>query len=207
MFPVGGYEMFLDKIKGRDVDKKKTNVFGVLFADMDQQDAKSYILNYLDFFNENSSTYIDFYIPGYTNEDLHFYTEISNTIKINGKTYYFYRYIYNTFIKDFRLDFDVNIPYTPNLLLMEYKNGNFNKAKFIEIDLDEGINSVRRAGELFDRIFEIAKDGSDVRIINNMLELDSLVDYFKTDFVDDLGIPLLTVGKKITERISKFRLN
>ncbi|EOH92235.1 hypothetical protein UAW_03220 [Enterococcus haemoperoxidus ATCC BAA-382] len=207
MFPVGGYERFLNKIKGRDADEKKTHVFGVLFADMDQLDARSYILNYLDFFNENSNIYIDFYIPGYTNKDLNYYTEIPNTIKINGKTFFFSRDLYNTFIKKFRLDFDVNIPYTPSLFLMEYKNGNFNKAKFIEIDLDEGSNSVRRAGELFDRIFEIAKDGSDVRIINNMLELNSLVDYFKTDFVNDLGIPLLTVGKKITERITKFRLN
>ncbi|GBD73920.1 hypothetical protein TEHN7126_2419 [Tetragenococcus halophilus subsp. halophilus] len=68
MYPIGTYNRFIQKIKGREGREKRTNVFGVLLADGRQSDTKSYILNYLDRFHSNSGEYIDFYIPGYFEE-------------------------------------------------------------------------------------------------------------------------------------------
>ncbi len=66
MYPIGTYDRFIQKIKGRE-GKNKPRYLGVLFCDIEQQDAKEYIINYMEVFNKSSGEYFDFYIPGYLN--------------------------------------------------------------------------------------------------------------------------------------------
>ena len=45
-------------------------VIGILIADWRQTEAREYILNYMNMFDEESGKFIDFFIPGYfTNSD------------------------------------------------------------------------------------------------------------------------------------------
>ena len=46
-------------------DEEIPITMGILVADYRQSDAREYILNYLNRFDEKSGKYIDFYLPGY----------------------------------------------------------------------------------------------------------------------------------------------
>lgn len=87
MYPLGTYDRFIQKIKGREGKDKLTNVIGVLLADVRQPDTKSYILNYLDRFHMSSGEHIDFYIPGYFEEANKFYN--TEYIGLENKKYFF----------------------------------------------------------------------------------------------------------------------
>ena len=43
---------------------------GIFVADADQREAREYILNYLNMFDQNSGKYIDFFLPGYYTDSL-----------------------------------------------------------------------------------------------------------------------------------------
>lgn len=214
MFPIGTYDRFIAKIKERE--KKRSDLIGVLFSDIRQSDTKEYILNYMDSFNLNSGKFIDFYIPGYYKEE-----EITKgheeyygfeDIIIDSKTFKFSSKEYDRAATTFSSDFDITRRYTPVLYLIEWRNGNFSKAKIIEIDLDKGQHSVRRVGELFDRIFTIAKEGpmilrnSRANSISNKLTLDELKEYFLNDFASDTGIPIIAVGQNVGNRLMRFKI-
>ncbi|GAB6990140.1 hypothetical protein JCM16418A_21900 [Paenibacillus pini] len=47
---------------------------------------REYILNYINRFNYKSNKYINFYLPGYYEEEIY---GSEQTIKINAKKYYF----------------------------------------------------------------------------------------------------------------------
>lgn len=94
----------------------------------------------------------------------------------------------------------------PVLYLIEWEQGAFEKSKIIEFDLDGGEYSVKRTVELFDFLFSCAKDKKDLFGINNRLELEKLGNYLTNELIDDLGIPLVTVVKKIGKIIMKFKI-
>jgi len=49
MYAIGTYERFITRIKGNEGEK--SDLFGVLIADIRQQETRGYILNYMDRFN------------------------------------------------------------------------------------------------------------------------------------------------------------
>lgn len=57
-----------EKLSRRILEKYDEDIpitMGILVADYRQSDAREYILNYLNRFDERSGRYIDFYLPGY----------------------------------------------------------------------------------------------------------------------------------------------
>lgn len=166
MWSIGTYERFLKRIAGEDGDAK-TNLFGVLLIDGRQREAREYVLNYMDVFNSLSSTYINFYVPGYFQESDDLYVEEKSIrMKIKGKGYYFNEDEYIKFCNKFELNFNVSFPFIPTLVLLECHGVNFSKSKKIIIELDEDI---KRAGELFTKIFNIAKQNYNLKGISYSL--------------------------------------
>lgn len=64
MNPVSTFDELCHKILQNYEDNTVVTV-GVLLADGRQDDAKQYIINYMDMFDKHSGKYIDFYLPGY----------------------------------------------------------------------------------------------------------------------------------------------
>jgi len=158
----------------KDIDIPVT--FGILIADYDQQPAREYIINYLDVFDNKSSKYIDFFIPGYTEQN---YRNDMRPIHFKRK-FYFSRSIFLEFIEQLEKHFEINCSYNPMLILMELHNNDIINTKKVIIDLDSDTHNVKRTGQLFENIFKIAKKNVDLKSFSHGLAAT----YVKGEFLD-----------------------
>lgn len=153
---------------------------GILIADYRQTEAREYILNYLNRFDEKSGKYIDFYIPGYymyarESEDewkkrshhnicisRHCSSDRPIYISRLNERFYFDDYLFEDFLRKFEKKTGINYTYNPMLILVEVnKSVGFGTIEFqnkMVIDLDDDTpRGIKRSGILFEEIFEIAK--------------------------------------------------
>lgn len=153
---------------------------GILIADYRQSETREYILNYMNRFDELSGKYIDFYLPGYYmfTEDSevewerrqHYNMCISRHCSAHkpiyldrtGAPYYFDDYLFEDFLREFCNKTGVSYTYNPMLILIEVKKecyrGQIQFQNKIVIELDENSpRGIRRSGQLFEAIFDIAK--------------------------------------------------
>lgn len=202
MWPLGQYERIVHEIKRRENNDIPVT-FGLLVADFHQQRSKEYILNYIDRFNYKSDRYINFYLPGYLEED--FYNHNENIV-INQKPYYFNRVIYLEFLRKLEEDFGVDYPYNPVLILIEYDKGNFIKTKRIVIELDSNGSDIKQAGEMFEEIFKIAKENVSINDISKSLRLNELKGGLLEKIVQGIDLSYLTAIYDKAKEVSKYRL-
>jgi len=167
-------KMVLDKYENSPV------TMGILIADYRQSEAREYILNYLDRFDEKSGKYIDFYLPGYYmyareskdewKKRSHQNVCISRHCSKNEPVYitrleerfYFDDYLFEDFLREFEKRTGINYIYSPMLVLVEVnKSVGYGDIEFQDkmvIDLDDGTpRGIKRSGVLFENIFQIAK--------------------------------------------------
>ena len=153
---------------------------GILVADYRQSEAREYMLNYLNHFDELSGKFIDFYLPGYYmySEDSknewktrdHYNICISrhcssrNPIYLDrsNSTYYFDDYLFEDFLRVFEKETGIKYTYNPMLILVEVRmnrfRGELQYQDKIVIELDDNTSrGCRRSGQLFEAIFDIAK--------------------------------------------------
>lgn len=180
MYPVGKFDEICEKVLQK-YEHDEVVTIGILVADWQQDEAKQYILHYMDRFDKKSGKYIDFYIPGYfqrpdelngqMNKNYHpnvcvtgdfFSNDIAFFLRRESIPYYFHKFLFDDFIMEMEERMGIKYTYNPLLILVEVdrKNGR-GQIEFqdkLVIELDEDTNrGLRRAGELFDKIFEIAK--------------------------------------------------
>lgn len=168
---------------------------GLLVADARQNEAKQYILNYLNMFDLHSGKYIDFFIPGYytdsenvnCNRRLRYHpTSTASSININdnpvftlertGAKYYFDSNLFEKFIENMRSSLGIKYTYNPMLILVEIDltkwRGEIAYQKKMIIELDDNTNrGIRRSGMLFDRIFELAKETVNLNRYSNQVRM------------------------------------
>ncbi|MPQ30559.1 hypothetical protein E4V42_03795 [Clostridium estertheticum] len=176
MFPLGCYDRMVQEIKRRE-DKDIPVTFGILIADYRHQINREYILNYIERFNYRSDQYINFYLPGYLEGSRNCNNE---KIIIDNKEYYFSANVYDEFLRKLEMDFYIDYPYIPVLLLLEYANGNFNMCNKIYIDLDSESLNIKKTGNMFDKIFSIAQKEVNLQEIKN----DLMKEEFKSGLLD-----------------------
>jgi len=172
-----------ESLSKRVLEKYDENVpitMGILVADYRQSDAREYIINYLNRFDEKSGKYIDFYLPGYymySEEDQNEWEIRSHRnvciskhrssrepifITRLNERFYFDEYLFEEFLRQFEKETDISYTYSPMLILVEInKKKGYGELEFQDkmvIDLDDGTpRGVRRSGVLFEEIFNIAK--------------------------------------------------
>lgn len=173
------FESLTKKVLER-YDKDIPITMGILVADYRQSDAREYILNYLNRFDEKSGKYIDFYLPGYymySKESKNEWKKRSHQnicisrhcsskepiyISRLNENYYFDGYLFENFLRDFETKVGISYTYSPMLILVEInKRNRCEHLEFLDkmvINLDDGTpRGVRRSGILFEEIFNIAK--------------------------------------------------
>lgn len=180
MNPVGTFDEICKAVLQKYEDDRVVTI-GILVADWQQDEAKQYILDYMDRFDIKSGKYIDFYIPGYYEKSNEFNGEISKKYHPNSYVkwdsipndaafflrrkatpYYFDKFLFDDFIEEMEVRMGIRYTYNPLLLLVEVDREKgrgqieFQDKLVIELDKDNN-RGLRRAGELFDEIFEIAK--------------------------------------------------
>lgn len=161
-------------------DEEIPITMGILIADYRQSDAREYILNYLNRFDEKSGKYIDFYLPGYyifskesknewknrshQNICISRHCSLREPIFISrlNENFYFDEYLFEDFLRDLENKTAISYTYSPMLILVEInKRNGYGHLEFQDkmvIDLDDGTpRGVRRSGVLFEEIFNIAK--------------------------------------------------
>ena len=172
-----------DQITQEILDKYdyKTITVGILIADGNQTAARDYIINYMDKFDKESGKYIDFFVPGYCERISNSTVSIEKRyhpnayekwicmddlpmfiIRRNQTAYYFDKFLFDDFIEEMETKMCIEYTYNPMLVLVEVnKSKDRGKIEFqnkMVIELDEDSDrGVTRAGILFNRIFEVAK--------------------------------------------------
>lgn len=167
-------KMALDKYEDTPV------TMGILIVDYRQTEAREYILNYLNMFDEMSGKYIDFYLPGYymyacesqnewqkrSHQNMCISRHCSSNIPIFinrlDERFYFDDYLFEDFLREFNKKTGISYVYTPMLTLVEVnKKKGYGAIQFQDkmvIELDDGTpRGIKRSGVLFEKIFEIAK--------------------------------------------------
>lgn len=153
MWPVGTCERMVSDIKRRE-EPSIPITFGVLIADYRQQKAREYVLNYITRFDKISGKCINFYLPGYIEtEEFRCYAGV----KVRDTSYIFDEEVYIGFLDCFCRDFEIDFPYNPVLILLEYERGHFGNTRKIVIELDEDGSEIEHTGRLIETIVEIAK--------------------------------------------------
>ncbi len=177
--------------------------FGILIADYDQTLAREYILNYLNIFDNRSNKYIDFFIPGYSEY------ETSKSIKLTRtkKKYFFDRNIFENFIEEFQRHFNYEYEFNPVLLLIEIKNKDFFNSKKIIIELDNEYNDIRRAGVLFQKIFEIAKKYVEIQDFSRELKATYIKGACADSIVNAIDNSLLSEINEQRKNIRRFQIS
>lgn len=203
MWPLGQYDRLVHEIKRRE-DNSIPVTFGLLVADFNQQRCRDYILNYIDRFDYKSDRYINFYLPGYLEEDFHGNNE---KITIKKKNYYFGREVYLKFLNKLEDDFMIDYPYNPVLILLEYARGHFSKTKRIIIELDSDGSDIKKAGELFEKIFEIAKKSVSIQDFSKSLQKNSLKQGILDRIIEGIDNSYLTAIYTQTKEVRKYKLN
>jgi len=178
VIPVTGIDAISKRIL-ENYDYNECITFGILIADYQQSEAKQYIINYLDMFDEKSGKYIDFFVPGYyvkskdiiidyekryhPNMEIRWDMESETPAFVkNNIRYYFSESIFKDFLFDLEHRMGIKYTYNPMLILVEVKKGycrgqiEFQDRMIIELD-DTTSGGVKRSGELFNAIFEFAK--------------------------------------------------
>lgn len=202
MWPLGQYERLVHEIKRRE-NPDIPVTFGLLIADYRQQKCKEYILNYITRFNYISDNYINFYLPGYLEENEY---NRDSIIKIENKKYYFDEKIYMDFLYHLEYDFNIKYPYNPVLILLEYSNGHFQNSNRIIIELDKDGADIKLTGELFDGIFEIAKEYVSISDFSNELVKGKFKDGLFNNIVDCIGNSYLSAIINTRNEIQKYSL-
>lgn len=167
---------------------------GILIADYRQSEAREYILNYLNRFDELSGKYIDFYLPGYYmftkdskdewEKRQHYNMCVSRHCSMHDPIYldrtdapyYFDDYLFEDFLREFNKKTGVSYTYNPMLILIEVKKeryrGQIQFQDRIVIELDENTSrGIRRSGQLFEAIFDIAKRESNLHRFGRALKI------------------------------------
>lgn len=202
MFPLGEYSRLVNDIKRRE-NPEIPITFGILIADFDQQSSREYILNYIDRFNYKSGECINFYLPGYFEENHYLSDQI---IKISGKNYYFSRDKYMEFLNRLEIDFKFDFFYNPTLILMEYNSGNFSKANSIVIELDNQGSDIRKVGSFFEKIFEISKSYVDIHDFSKELKKSEIKNNLFNSILKILNNNLVTEITDHYGRLKKYKL-
>ncbi|EHA1007028.1 hypothetical protein ACV30Q_15295 [Clostridium perfringens] len=199
MWPVGSYENMINDIK-RGKEKDETITFGILIADYRQQLSREYILNYVDIFNEKSDRYINFYLPGYLEVE-----EVKEAIVIEDKKYRFDYFEYKKFLQKLESDFEIEFPYNPVLILIEYKDGHFRKTSKLIIELD-GESNIKKTGDLFEILFEEAKKEVHLEDIKNGVRNRFIKNGLIDKIVDVWGNRIALLVNSGYKEIRKYKL-
>ena len=205
MFPIGSYERLYYDILKRYKEYTNTEyvTFGILIADPRQTEAREYILNYLDIFNRESGKFFDFFIPGYFQE---FY-ESDYNIQVGNITYGFNVKLFNEFCNNLKNDFDIQYTFNPMLILMSMPKGDKNRAQFVIIELDDYNDyGIRRSGELFLKIFSIAKADNRLCEINNELRNTYIKGNAIESIINAIGSDWLSEITKKTKEINRYKI-
>lgn len=175
----GNFDKMMDEIKScyPEYADNEYITFGILIVDPRQRDAQEYIINNFPLFDIHSAGYFNFFIPGFMRGEKAGYPQF----KVRGIEYYFDEMIFFAFCEEFHHRFKIAYAYNPMLVLMTMQKGDINTAECIVIELDDNDwNSVRRAGNLFDEIFETAR--LNPNLINIQQELRQT--YVKRNWLD-----------------------
>lgn len=202
MWPLGTYERMVHEIKRRKTPTQPIT-FGILIADYRQEQNREYILNYIKRFNEKSGRYIDFFLPGYI-EDEH-YRNKKNLI-VGEKEYFFDDRSYMEFLEKLETDFEIAYPYTPILLLVEYKRGHFKNCKKVRIELDDNARNIKKTGELFEQIFSIAQKKITLNGIRYELVKQEIREGLFESIISAIDNSLVTAIYEQGEIVTRYKL-
>lgn len=206
MYPTGSYERLYYDIIHRYNEDEGYVTFGILIADPRQSEAKEYITNYLDYFDKESKNYFDFFIPGYCEFNFNS-NEVTEVINVSNKRYYFYSYMFDDFCKNLKKDFGIKYTFNPMLILIAMRKANINTAQYIVIELDNyGTSCIRRSGELFLEIFDIAKKNPDLLNIRNSLCGTYVKGNWLNSIINLIGENWLTEITKKANELKRYRI-
>lgn len=202
MWPLGNYDRMVFEIKRRE-NPEIPVTFGVLIADYRQSLSREYILNYIKRFDYKSDKYINFYLPGYLEENFYGTQE---KIVLKGKEYYFKYDVYDEFLERLEDEFQIEYSYNPRLILFEYYEGHFKKSKKISIELDSGKLNIKKTGELFERIFNIAKKKVALEDISRSLQRYEMKSGFLDSIVTVLDNKVISLIHDKNENMKVYRI-
>ena len=201
MWPVGTYERMVYDIKTRE-NPYLPVTFGVLIADYRQQKAREYILNYISRFDKLTGKYINFYLPGYLEERDYG----SDGINIRGSQYKFSPKEYMQFLESFSYDFDIDYPYNPVLVLIEYDRGHFKFSRKITIELDSDGAKIEQSGRLIERIVDIAKEYVSLDDFSTRLTQETIRTSLLERIIEGTNNSLLISISKGIDDVMKYRV-
>lgn len=201
MWPVGTYERMVYDIKARE-NPYLPVTFGVLIADYRQQKAREYILNYISRFDKLTGKYINFYLPGYLEERDYGW----DGIDIRGLQYRFSPQEYMKFLESFSYDFDIDYPYNPVLVLIEYDRGHFKFSRKITIELDSDGSKIEQSGRLIERIVDIAKEYVSLDDFSTRLTRDAVGTSLLERIIEATNNAMLVSISKGVKDATKYRI-
>ncbi len=186
MHRVTSYQELCDAIKNRNgvfpgmFDRfPESGTIGIVFCNPNNPGEASSIIKNMDYFNERSSYWISFYFPGFcdwmNSRDPNVYK-----FKVGEAPWEFSSKQYVEFIEEF--ESHTNWEYSGNteLLLIGYENGQLLYDNVVSIRIDEEVDKghILNANELFEVIFRIAKETSEIEEFKTKLQISYARNHF-----------------------------
>ena len=214
MNPVGDYRTFYDEFLRKYDDYADNEIisFGILLADYRQTATREYILNYLQDFDYLSGKLIDFFIPGYieawnvgwcTRDTM---SRNNGSIQVRGTDYVFVEEIFRSFIHNLQSQFGIRYTYNPMLILMSMERCYIQTARYIVFELDTIPGGIRRSGELFRRIFDVAREDTSLEAYRNRCYHIYIKDNIVEKFSAAIGLPWLEEITRVGTEYKRYKI-
>lgn len=203
MWPIGDYNRLKQELSDRECSDIPIT-FGILIGDYRQTRCREYVLNYIERFNEESGYWINFYLPGYIDDD-NFSNE--NKLTIKNKNYYFDEKLYDVFLKELASNFGIAYSYNPVLVLVECQNGKLGESRKIIIDLDRNGSDIQNTGNLFDDIFEISQEVVNLDDFSKKLKINNFNSGIFDKVIDSVGSNALKNVKLALKENNRYKID
>lgn len=186
MGPAGNYEYMKTDMRNRYEDGSSC-VVGILFANPNKSFVKDEILVNIEYANERSGRYIDFFFAGYSK--WHTHNDDDTTIKaLRGIEWHYSTEMFNDFIEKIEQISKWKYSGETELLLIEYSNGELQFNKCISIWLDRAVKEeyIYSVSHLFEDIYRTSRKETDISSFSNKLAMkkaplavfDSIIRFF-----------------------------
>lgn len=205
MYLTSSLDKMMKEIKSRypDYGEDEFITFGILIVDPRQRDTEEYIINYFPLFDKLSANYFNFYIPGFKSG----YNMEHPQYNLRGVNYYFDENMFFDFYHEFLERYGIRFTFNPMLILTTMQIDNINTAEFIVIELDDNDrNSIRRAGMLFEEIFEIARETPALQDIQRELRQKSIENHLNKIVLSIFNKMWITEISKTGQELARYRI-
>jgi len=143
--------------------EQKEKAIGILFARPQLSIARDSIISQLNYYNNRSGEYIDFFLPGLIQHDNGKYHDIIEVGTLNSNRIYYSDRVFVEFVDEMEKISTWHYYGQTELLIVNVKNQNLDFSKTLSFDFEDALNkkAIQSTSRFMETLIQLSKEKSD----------------------------------------------